>query len=124
MIDDTDLEEKSIEALRQYRKALTAVENLEQEEASAHRALTSMLPDLGRAILEDDAPSLKDSLFETGSAAVSRSNEAWSALSEATARLEVARQTLIGLERQLGHIPDVPMAADPRAIRRSPNGGY
>jgi hypothetical protein len=57
LIDDTDLEEKTIEALRQYRKALTAVENLEQEEASAHRALTSMLPDLGRAILEDDAPS-------------------------------------------------------------------
>jgi hypothetical protein len=124
LIDDTDLEEKTIEALRQYRKALTAVENLEQEEASAHRALTSMLPDLGRAILEDDAPLLKDSLFETGSAAVSRSNEAWSALSEATARLEVARQTLIGLERQQGHISDVPMAADPRDIRRSPNGGY
>jgi len=117
LIDDTDLEEKTIEALRQYRKALTAVENLEQEEASAHRTLASMLPDLGRAILEDDAPSLKDSLFEAGSAAVSRSNEAWSTLSEATARLEVARQTLIDLERQLGHIPYVPIAADPRDIQ-------
>lgn len=122
--DDTDLEEKTIEALRQYRKALARVETLEQEEASAHRALASMLPDLGRAILEDDTPSLKGRVFETGSAAVSRSNETWSALSEATATLEVARQALVVLEQQLGYIPDAPMAADSRAIRPSPNGGY
>lgn len=112
MIDNTDLEEITMEALRQYRRALARVETLEQEEAFALRALTSMLPDLGRAILEDDAPSLKGRLFETGSAAVSRSNEARSALSAATATLEVARQALVKLEQQLGYIPDAPMAAD------------
>ena len=116
MIDDTDLELKTIEALRQYRKALARVEALEQEEASAHRALTSMLPDLGRAILEDDAPSLKDSLFETGSAVVSRSNEAGHALSQATTELDIARRALAALEQQLEYIPDVPMAADSRDI--------
>lgn len=124
MSDDAALKKRTIDALRRYREALAAVERLEQEDTSAHGALTSVLPNLERAILESEAPSFKDSLFETGSAVASRSNEAWSALSEATARLEVARKTLIGLERQLGHIPNIPMAANPRDIRRSPNGGY
>jgi hypothetical protein len=39
-----DLENKTIEPLRHYRVALATVENLEREEASAHRAFTSMLP--------------------------------------------------------------------------------
>jgi hypothetical protein len=121
--DDADLEKKTAEAIRQYRETLATVDNLEQEEASARQALTSMLPDFERAILEVGAPSLKDRLFETGSAAVSRSNEAWSALSEATATLEVARQALVALEQQLGYIPDVSTAADSRDIRHSPNGG-
>jgi hypothetical protein len=111
MSDDADLETRTIEALRHYREALATVENLEREEASAHRALTSMLPDLGRAILEDDAPSLKRSLFETGSIAVLRLDEAWAALSEATARLDSARLTLAALEQQLGYILGVSIAA-------------
>ena len=45
MSGNTDLESKTIEALRQYREAFATVENLERAEASAHRALTSMLPD-------------------------------------------------------------------------------
>ena len=56
MSENAGLEEKTVEALRSYREALATVENLEREEASAHRALTSMLPDLGRAIFEDGAP--------------------------------------------------------------------
>ena len=83
---------------------------LEREEASAHQALTNMLPDLGRALLEDDAPSLKQSLFEIGSVAVLRSDEAWTALSEATAKLDSARLTLAALEQQLGYIPGVSIA--------------
>ena len=51
--ENADLESKTIEALRHYREALATVENLEREEASAHRALTSMLPDLGCALLEE-----------------------------------------------------------------------
>ena len=52
MSDNANLESKTVEALRHYREALASVENLEREEASAHRALTSMLPDLGCALLE------------------------------------------------------------------------
>ena len=59
-----------MEALLHYREVLAKVENLEREEASAHQALTSMLRDLGCAILEDGAPSLKHSLFEAGSIAL------------------------------------------------------
>jgi hypothetical protein len=124
MSDDADLENRTAEALRQYREALTKVETLEQEEASAHRALASMLPDFERAILEDGAPLMKENLFQAGLAAVSRSNEAWDALSEATTILEVARQALVALEQQLGYIPGVSkVAAYSRAIRHSPNSG-
>lgn len=124
MSDDTDLEEKTVEALRQYRKALATLESLEQEDASAHRALTSMLPDFERAILEDRAPSVRQKLFETGLAAVARSDEAWYVLNEATATLEVARQALTSLEQQLGYIPDVPTAgADSRDIGHSLDRG-
>ena len=93
-----------------YRAALAAVENLERVGASAHRALTRMLPDLGCALLEGEAPLLKR-LFEIGSVAVSRSDEAWAALSEATVRLDSARLTLAALELQLGYIPGVSIAA-------------
>jgi hypothetical protein len=85
--DQADLEKKTIEALRQYRKALATVESQEQAEASAQRALTRMLPDLERAILEDCAPSVQDHLVRAGLAAVSRSNEAGDALRKATTTL-------------------------------------
>src|ERR1700680_1193310 len=64
--DQADLEKKTITALRHYRKALATVESQEQAEASAQRALTGMLPDLERAILENCAASVKDSLVQTG----------------------------------------------------------
>ena len=67
-----------------------------------------MLPDLGYALLEGEAPPR---LFEIGSVAVSRSDEAWAALSEATVRLDSARLTLAALELQLGYIPGVSIAA-------------
>lgn len=122
--DQTDLEKKTIEALGQYRKALASVESQQEAEASAQRALTGMLPDLERAILEDGAPSVEDNLFQAGLAAVSRSNEAWDALSKATTTLEVARQALVALEQQLGYIPGVSnVAANSRSIRHSPNTG-
>jgi hypothetical protein len=111
MSGNADLESKTIEALWHYREALATVENLEREDVSAHRALTSMLPDLGCALLEEGAPSLKHSLLEIGSVAVLRSDEAWTALSEATAKLDSARLTLAVLEQQLGYIPGVSIAA-------------
>ena len=107
---NTDLESKTIEALRHYREALATVENLEREEASAHQALTNMLPDLSCALLEDGTPSFKRRLFKIGSVAVLRSDEAWTALSEATAKLDSARLTLAALEQQLGYIPGVSIA--------------
>jgi hypothetical protein len=111
MSDNADLENKTVEALRHYRAALAAVEDLEREEASAHRALTRMLPVLGYALLEEGAPPLKRSLFQTGLTSVLRSDEAWAAFSEATARLDSARLTLATLEQQLGYIPGVSIAA-------------
>jgi hypothetical protein len=111
MSRNAELENKTVEALRNYRETLATVENLEREEASAHRALTSILPDLGCALLEKGTPSLKRSLFEIGSVAVFRSDEAWAALSEATAKLDSARLTLAALEQQLGYIPGVSIAA-------------
>ena len=107
MSDNANLESKTVEALRHYREALALVENLEREEIFARRALTSMLP---CALLEGEAPLLKR-LFEIGSVAVSRSDEAWAALSEATVRLDSARLTLAALELQLGYIPGVSIAA-------------
>jgi len=90
MSGNTDLESKTIEALRHYREAFATVENLEREEASARRALTSMLPDLECALLEDDPPSLKRTLLEIVSLAMLRSDEAWTELREATAKLDAA----------------------------------
>jgi hypothetical protein len=115
--DDANLESRTAQALRHYREALAMVENLEREEASAHQALIEMLPDFERAIFEDRAPSVRPNLFETGLVAVARSDDAWCALNEATATLEVARQALTALEQQLGYIPDLPTAgADSKDI--------
>jgi hypothetical protein len=110
MSGNTDLESKTIEALRHYREAFATVENLEREEASARRALTSMLPDLECALLEDDPPSLKRTLLEIVSLAMLRSDEAWTELREATAKLDAARLTLAALEQQVGYIPGVSIA--------------
>jgi hypothetical protein len=60
------LEKKTVEALRRYRDAFAAVENLEREEIFARRALTSILPDLSCALLEEGAPSIRRNLFRGG----------------------------------------------------------
>lgn len=108
---NSNLENRTIEAIRHYREALAVVDGLERRERSAHRALTSTLLELGRAIRSEDPRSLKDSI-ETGLADVSRRDEAWANLSEATAGLDAARSTLAALERKLGYIPDVSKARD------------
>ena len=112
MSDNTGLESRTVEAIRHYREALALVEKLEREDVCAHRALTRTLLDLERALRDEAAPHLKNSLFEIGSAAVSRSDKTWADLVEATSRLESARLTLALLERQLGYIPKVSMGAD------------
>ncbi len=112
MSDDANLENTTAQALRHYREALAKVENLEREEASAHQGLIEMMPAFERAILENRAPSVRQNLFETGVAAVARSDDSWRALNEATATLEVARQALTALEQQLGYIPDLPTAGE------------
>jgi hypothetical protein len=71
-----------------------------------------MLPGLGCALSRRKrAISQKRSLFKIGSVAVLRSDEAWAALSEATAKLDSARLTLAALEQQLGYIPGVSIVA-------------
>ncbi|WP_342739920.1 hypothetical protein [Bradyrhizobium sp. B117] len=106
MSDNSNLENRTIEAIRHYREALAVVDRLERKERSAHRALTRILPELGLALRSEDPRSLKDSI-EIGLAAVSRQDQAWANLTEAAARLESARLTLAALERQLGYIPRV-----------------
>jgi DNA repair ATPase RecN len=103
--DDADLARRTVEALRRYREALVNVEELEQREAAAHQTVIGILGDLERAIFEDSAPSDRQNLFESASAAVARSSELRDTLSEATTTLDVARQTLAALEQQLGYIP-------------------
>jgi hypothetical protein len=56
---DANLKAKTIEALRQYRKTLVKVEALEQEEDSARRAVTEVLGDIERAIVEGCASSVR-----------------------------------------------------------------
>ncbi|MBB4398870.1 hypothetical protein [Bradyrhizobium sp. ERR14] len=111
MSDNTNLENRFVEAIRHYRAALALAENLEREGACARRSLANTLIDLARAVDDEAAPSLKESLFEIRSTAASRSDEALAALSEATARLEYARLTVAALEQQLGYIPEVPTEA-------------
>ncbi|WP_128930936.1 hypothetical protein [Bradyrhizobium zhanjiangense] len=111
MSDNSNLEDRTIEAIRHYREALAVVDVLERKERSAHRALTRILPELGRALRSQDTRCLKNSI-KIGSAAVSRQNEAWANLTEATARLDSARSTLAALERQLGYLPKVSKARD------------
>ncbi|WP_240536579.1 hypothetical protein, partial [Bradyrhizobium genomosp. III] len=101
-----------VAAIRHYRAALDVAENLEREDACAHRALTSTLLDLERALRGEAAPHLNNNLFETGSTAVARSDKTWADLVEATARLDSARRTLAALERQLGYLPKVSRGAD------------
>ncbi|MVT66046.1 hypothetical protein GPL21_13115 [Bradyrhizobium pachyrhizi] len=110
MSDNCDLENRTIEAIRHYREALTVVDGLERKERSARRALAKTMLELGRAIRGEGRRSLKNSI-EIGLAAVSRQDEAWANLSEAAARLDSARLTVVALERQLGYIPRIPIAA-------------
>jgi len=56
MSDNTDLENRIVEAIRHYREALALVENLEREGACARRSLANTLLDLGRAV-DDGAVS-------------------------------------------------------------------
>ena len=112
MSDEPDLESRVVAARRHYRAALDVAENLEREDACAHRALTSTLLDLERALRGEAAPHLNNNLFETGSTAVARSDKTWADLVEATARLDSARRTLAALERQLGYLPKVSRGAD------------
>ncbi|WP_461328735.1 hypothetical protein [Bradyrhizobium liaoningense] len=112
MSDNTDLESRVVAAIRHYRAALEVAENLEREDACAHRTLTCTLLDLERALRDEAAPHLNNNLFETSSAAVARSDKAWADLVKATARLDSARRTLAALERQLGYLPKVSRGAD------------
>ncbi|MEY9643399.1 hypothetical protein ABIF66_011692 [Bradyrhizobium japonicum] len=108
MSDNTDLEGRVVEAIRYYREALARLETLEREEACTHRALTSTLVDLSRAMRDEASPHLKDSLLQISSAAISQVDKTSAAMVEATAKLESARLTLAALEGQLGYIPRVP----------------
>ncbi|MCA1414370.1 MULTISPECIES: hypothetical protein [Bradyrhizobium] len=106
MSDKSDLENRAIEAIWNYREAFAVVGRLERKQRSAHRSLTKALIKLRRATKSEDPRSLKDSI-EITLAAVSRHDEARATLDEAAALMESARLTLAALERQLGYLPRV-----------------
>jgi len=107
-LSDDALKTKTVEALRQYREALVKVEDLEQREISARRALTETLTHIERAIREDYASSVRQKLYRIGQAAVSRLSEVSHELAEATAKLDASGQRFAALEKQLGYIPVLP----------------
>jgi DNA repair ATPase RecN len=121
---DANLKAKTIEALRQYREALVKVEALEQEEDSARRAVTEMLGDIERAIVEGCTSSVRQNLFQTGQVAVARLSEISYELTEATAKLDASGQRFAALEKQLGYIPVLrAMRAASKDLENCSNGG-
>jgi hypothetical protein len=121
---DANLKAKTIEALRQYRETLVKVEALEQEEDSARRAVTEVLGDIERAIVEGCASSVRQNLFQTGQVAVARLSEISYELIEATAKLDASGQSFAALEKQLGYIPVLrAMGAASKDLENCSNGG-
>lgn len=114
MGENADLEKRAIEALRRYREALARVEELEQEEAAAHRALADWHARVEIAILDGHASPARSHLVQTGQAAISRLREVRFAMSEATAALDLAYRALAALDDALGYIL-VPGTAKPDA---------
>ncbi|MDQ8727508.1 hypothetical protein [Bradyrhizobium sp. LHD-71] len=119
MAENDSLKTKASEALNRYREALAAVERLEREEAFAHQALTELLDHLEIAVVEGHASGVRQDLFQTGQAAVSRLNEVRRNLSEATASLDRAYHALAALDQALGYVPIVATAGP--ASRHSGN---
>lgn len=114
MGDNADLERRAIEALRRYREALARVEEMEQEEAAARRALADWQSRAKIAILDGEASPQRSHLIQTGQAIIARLQEVRRAMSEATAALYVAHRTLAALDEELGYIP-IPEPANPDA---------
>ena len=108
------LERRAIDALRRYREALARVEEMEQEEAAARRALVDWQGRVKIAILDGAASPQRSHLIQTGQAIIARLQEVRLAMSEATAALDVAYRTLAALDDELGYIP-IPEPAKPDA---------
>ncbi|KAF0212150.1 hypothetical protein [Methylocystis rosea] len=114
MGDNVDLERRAIDALRRYREAFARVEEMEQEEAAARRALADWQGRAKIAILDGVASPQRSHLIQSGQAIIARLQEVRLAMSEATAALDVAYRTLAALDEELGYIP-IPEPAKPDA---------
>lgn len=115
MSHDAERKNEAIEALQQYREALTTVEELEQEEAAAHRAVTDLLSYFEIAIVEHHAPLVRHDVFRTGQTVIYRLDETRHTLIQATMRLDFTYRKLAALDQALGYIPILPMVnADSR----------
>ncbi len=114
MDENTDLERRAVEALRRYRETFARVEELEQEEATARRALAEWQGYVEIAIFDGRASPGRSHLFQAGQAAIARLQEVRFAMSEATAALDLAYKALTALDDELGYIP-IPGTAKPDA---------
>jgi hypothetical protein len=103
--EKADLEAQAVEALHRYREALARAEDLERQEATAHRALVDWQGHVKTSIFEGPASLARSHLVQTGQAAVSRLHEVRLAMSEATAALRLAFEVLVAFDDALGYIP-------------------
>jgi len=111
---NADLEKNAVEALRRYREALARVEELEQEEEAAHRAVIEWRGRVEVSILTARASPTRSHLVQAGQEAISRLHEVRFAMSEATATLNSAFKALAALDDVLGYVP-IPGTAKPDA---------
>jgi len=111
MGENADLERRALEAMLHYRKALAKVEELEHEEALAHRALIEWRGRIERSSSDPVASITRANLLGAGHEAISRLHNVRLAMSEATAELKSAFTTLVAFDDALGYLP-IPEAID------------
>lgn len=124
MSEKANLEKKAVEALERYREAYARAEALEQEEAAARQEVLKRLNRTELAKTKDGASRVSPDVIAAGQAAISRLSEIRTALSEATATLDVAYRALVALDEKLGYIPGVGTAkpnAEETGPEESPN---
>jgi hypothetical protein len=107
MSEKADLERKALDALQRYREALAQAEKLEQEEAAAREEVFKRLNRAEISKAQTGVSGLRPEVTAAGQAAISRLSEIRTALSEATATLDVSYRILAALYEELGYIPGV-----------------
>jgi hypothetical protein len=91
--------------LLHYREALTRVEALEKEEATAHPALVEWRGRIEKSTSDPAASIARSNLLGAGHEAISRLHNVRLAMSEATAELKSAFTIFAAFDDALGYLP-------------------